>query len=123
MDKPRIINREGRAPQRDTELDDEIEQILGLYIPDALWRIDARNAICAAIAARGYDVFARPKAPGPVVRAVGRPFAGNLASAMQEYEQPCHVSGVSPWRTDTRRYRCGHIVDDEPFLVLVYRRV
>lgn len=77
------INDEGRTPQRDTELDDEIEQILGLYIPDALWRIDARNAICAAIAARGYDVFARPAVPGQVVRAVGRPFSGSLAKAME----------------------------------------
>lgn len=46
--------------QRDTELDDEIEQILDRYIRDTLWRVQARNEICAAIGARGYDVYARP---------------------------------------------------------------
>lgn len=50
----------GDFPQRNTELDDEIEQILGNYIGDALWRIQARNEICAAIMARGYDVYKRP---------------------------------------------------------------
>lgn len=51
---------DGQKPQRNTELDDEIEQILSLYISDIMWRTAARNDICAAIAARGYDVFARP---------------------------------------------------------------
>lgn len=49
----------------DTELDDAIEQILGEYISDSLWRIDARNRICAEITARGFDVFARPVEPMP----------------------------------------------------------
>lgn len=48
-----------RLPIKDTELDDEIEQILDRYISDSLWRVDARNEICAAITARGFDVFAR----------------------------------------------------------------
>lgn len=47
------------GPILDTELDDAVEQILGDYIADSLWRIDARNRICAEIAARGFDVFAR----------------------------------------------------------------
>lgn len=29
------------------------------------------------------------------------------------HEQPCHIPGVSPWLTETRRYRCGHSVDDD----------
>lgn len=65
----RVISRddpdEGLRPIRPTELDDEIEQILGRYIRDSLWCIQARNEICAAIAARGFDVFARPKPTSP----------------------------------------------------------
>lgn len=48
------------APERDTELDDEIEQILGQFIASPTDRVRARNEICAAIQARGYDVYARP---------------------------------------------------------------
>lgn len=47
-------------PQRDTELDDEVEQILGQFIPDTVDRIRAASEVCAAIAARGFDVYARP---------------------------------------------------------------
>lgn len=47
-------------PKRDTELDDEIEQILGQFIADPVDRLRARNEICAAIQARGFDVYARP---------------------------------------------------------------
>jgi hypothetical protein len=47
-------------PQRDTELDDEVEQILGQWIPNGLDRVTASLAIRAAIAARGIDVYARP---------------------------------------------------------------
>jgi hypothetical protein len=47
-------------PRRDTELDDEIEQILGQFIADPIDRVRARNEVCAAIAARGYDVYAKP---------------------------------------------------------------
>lgn len=25
----------------------------------------------------------------------------------------CHIPGVSPWQADTRRYRCGHSIDEE----------
>lgn len=50
-------------PIKDTELDDEIEQILGRYIASPLWRGQARNDICAAIAARGFDVYARRTTP------------------------------------------------------------
>ena len=49
-----------RFPKRDTELDDEIEQILGQFVTDPVDRVRARNEICVAIQARGYDVFARP---------------------------------------------------------------
>jgi len=47
-------------PERSAELDDEVEQILDRYIGDAIWRVRARNEICAAIQARGFDIFARP---------------------------------------------------------------
>lgn len=50
------------GPIPDTELDDAVEQILGDYIADSLWRIDAKNRICAEIAARGFDIFARREA-------------------------------------------------------------
>lgn len=50
-------------PIPDTELDDEIEQILGRFLDDSLERIQARNQICAAITARGYDAYARRKKP------------------------------------------------------------
>jgi hypothetical protein len=46
-------------PIPDTQLDDEIEQILGRFLDDSLERISARNQICAAIVARGYDLYAR----------------------------------------------------------------
>lgn len=46
-------------PIPNTELDDEIEQILGRFLDDSIERIHARNAICAAISARGFDVYAR----------------------------------------------------------------
>lgn len=46
-------------PQRDTELDDEIEQILATRL-DTWAALDLRNQICAAITARGFDVYARP---------------------------------------------------------------
>lgn len=52
-------------PIPDTELDDEIEQILGRFLDDSLERIQARNQICAAIMARGYDVYARRKKDTP----------------------------------------------------------
>lgn len=48
-------------PSRDTELDDEIEQILASRVElDTYAAIELRNQICAAIAARGFDVYARP---------------------------------------------------------------
>lgn len=46
-------------PQRETELDDEIEQILARRM-DTFSAVELRNQICAAIAARGFDVYARP---------------------------------------------------------------
>jgi hypothetical protein len=56
-------------PIADTELDDEIEQILGRFLDDSLERIHARNAICAAISARGYDVYARRQPDARLVAA------------------------------------------------------
>lgn len=47
-------------PKRGTELDDEIEQILGQFIGNPVDRVRARNEICAAIQARGFNVYARP---------------------------------------------------------------
>ncbi|WP_103339895.1 hypothetical protein [Amycolatopsis sp. CA-126428] len=47
------------APHRNTELDDEIEQIL-LTRADGFAALELRNRICDAIAARGFDVYARP---------------------------------------------------------------
>lgn len=48
---------------RMTELDDAVEQVLGRYIPDSLWRIKARNEVIALVAAVGLDVFAAVPAP------------------------------------------------------------
>jgi hypothetical protein len=47
-------------PKRDTELDDEIEQILGQFIDAPADRLRALAEICAAVRARGFDVYARP---------------------------------------------------------------
>jgi hypothetical protein len=52
-------------PQRDTELDDEIVQILARHITDNVTLWNLRNEICGAIAARGYDIFARPPKEKP----------------------------------------------------------
>lgn len=48
---------------RTTELDDAIEQVLARFIPDTLWRIQARNEVVALIAAAGFDVYAQVPAP------------------------------------------------------------
>jgi len=58
--------------QRMTELDDAIEQVLDKYIPDSIWRIQARNEVCALIGQAGYDVYARvaePDDPASALRA------------------------------------------------------
>ncbi|OXM69658.1 hypothetical protein [Amycolatopsis vastitatis] len=47
------------VPHRNTELDDEIEQILRTRV-DGFAALELRNRICDAIAARGFDVYAHP---------------------------------------------------------------
>jgi hypothetical protein len=48
-----------RFPERNADLDDEIEDILSTRL-DTWAAIDLRNQICDAIAARGFDIYARP---------------------------------------------------------------
>lgn len=70
-ENPQVTQEDTMTEQRMTELDDAIEQVLGDYIPDALWRTQARNRVCRLIAEAGYDVYAPVAEPAdlPVISA------------------------------------------------------
>lgn len=78
--------------QRTTELDDAIEQVLDQYIPDTLWRIEARNRVCSLIAAAGFDVFAQVPEPDDM-----RPASAGGPCSSAAGEVPMTAPSAAEW--------------------------